>query len=166
MTFFWTVNGISLRFWRVSGGILPRAASGCGRLRHTQRCRPRLMQFLYEDKLLDKLTAYGGWNTSSNTLGTVLAHLSACHAAEKAGTFTGTAQQKADEFLFLCYLEDWGYMACVRRGVTALLPTLRPDMDFSASAHVQPGAGTAPLCRNDWKRGSTNICPIQIIFLH
>ena len=26
MTFFWTVNGISLRFWRVSGGILP---AGC-----------------------------------------------------------------------------------------------------------------------------------------
>lgn len=101
-----------------------------------------LMQFLYEDKLLDKLTAYGGWNTSSNTLGTVLAHLSACHAAEKAGTFTGTARQKADEFLFLRYLEDWGYMACVRRGVTALLPTLRPDMDFlhlrGQQALVQP----------------------------
>ena len=100
------------------------------------------MQFLYEGGLLDKLTAYGGWNTSSNTLGTVLAHLSACRAAERSGTFTGTAQEQADAFLFLRYLEDWGYMACVRRGVTALLPSLRPDMDFlhlrGQQALVQP----------------------------
>ena len=89
-----------------------------------------LMQFLYEAGLLDKLTAYGGWNTSSNTLGTVIAHLSACYAAEQSGTFTGLARAKADEFLFLRYLEDWGYMACVRRGVTAMLPNLHPDMDF------------------------------------
>ena len=88
------------------------------------------MQFLYETELLDKLTAYAGWNTSSNTLGTVIAHLSACHAAEQAGIFTCEARAKADEFLFLRYLEDWGYMACVRRSVTAMLPTLRPDMDF------------------------------------
>lgn len=101
-----------------------------------------LMQFLYEGGLLDKLTAYGGWNTSSNTLGTVLAHLSACRAAERSGAFTGTAQEQADAFLFLRYLEDWGYMACVRRGVTALLPSLRPDMDFlhlrGQQALVQP----------------------------
>lgn len=35
---------------------------------------PVLMNLLKENGLLDRLTAYAGWNTSGNTLGTVIAH--------------------------------------------------------------------------------------------
>lgn len=71
-----------------------------------------LMEFLYEEDLLDKIQAYGGWNTSSNTLGTVIGHLTAFLAGGK--------REISQEFRFLRYLEDWGYMAEVRKKVTAM----------------------------------------------
>ena len=64
------------------------------------------MQFLYEQDMLKELSAYGGWNTSSNTLGTVLSHLGAWNAAERLGRLTGEAREASEEFLFFRYLED------------------------------------------------------------
>lgn len=78
-----------------------------------------LMQFLYEQKLLNKIDAYAGWNTSSNTLGTVIAHLTACCCHPKE-----SETRISEEFRFLRYMEDWGYMAEVRRKVTENLPTI------------------------------------------
>lgn len=75
-----------------------------------------LMQFLYEQDLLKEIEAYAGWNTSSNTLGTVIAHLAASLASKKQGK-----NKMSEEFRFLRYLEDWGYMAEVRKKVTAML---------------------------------------------
>lgn len=75
-----------------------------------------LMQFLYEQKLLDKIQAYAGWNTSSNTLGTVIAHMCALLAGEEP-----EKNKISEEFRFLRYLEDWGYMAEVRKKVTSML---------------------------------------------
>lgn len=80
-----------------------------------------LMEFLHEEKLLGELTAFGAWNTSSNTLGTVLAHLCACHGEP--------VLEKAEEFLFYRYLEDWGYMAKVRRPVTDMLTDIDPSLN-------------------------------------
>ena len=82
-----------------------------------------LMQFLYEQDLLDKIDAYAGWNTSSNTLGTVIAHLSACHSVKG-----GEKSPVSKEFLFFRYLEDWGYMGEVRRKVTERLPEIDPHI--------------------------------------
>ena len=80
-----------------------------------------LMQFLYEQDLLDKVDAYAGWNTSSNTLGTVIAHLTACCSLKK-----GEESLASREFLFFRYLEDWGYMGEVRRAVTERLKEIDP----------------------------------------
>ncbi len=82
-----------------------------------------LMQFLYEQDLLDKLDAYAGWNTSSNTLGTVIAHLTACCSLESEEEALASR-----EFLFFRYLEDWGYMGEVRRVVTDRLKEIDPDI--------------------------------------
>ena len=90
-----------------------------------------LMQFLYEQELLQAITAYAGWNTSSNTIGTVVAMLVANWAADQKGSEPESfARKKAQEFLFLRYLEDWGYMAVTRRNVTALLPEIDENMCF------------------------------------
>ncbi|MEF2877829.1 MAG: DUF4127 family protein [Blautia sp.] len=78
-----------------------------------------LMQFLYEQGLLERIGAYGGWNTSSNTLGTVIAHLTALFHTDK-----DQGKTCAEEFRFFRYLEDWGYMAEVRRKVSDMLPEL------------------------------------------
>lgn len=88
-----------------------------------------LMQFLYEQNMLGELTAYGGWNTSSNTLGTVLSHLCAWNAAGKRGLLTEEVRGISEEFLFFRYLEDWGYMAEVRRNVTDHLMDIDPALN-------------------------------------
>lgn len=88
-----------------------------------------LMQFLYEQNMLDELVSYGGWNTSSNTLGTVLSHLCAWNAAGRTGRLTEEVVAESEEFLFLRYLEDWGYMAEVRRGVTDCLTEIDPALN-------------------------------------
>lgn len=84
-----------------------------------------LMQFLYEKGLLEKISAYGGWNTSSNTLGTVIAHMTALLGARQE-----KGRKISKEFLFFRYLEDWGYMAVVRKKVTEKLKNLSPEIGF------------------------------------
>lgn len=82
-----------------------------------------LMQFLYEQDLLDKVAAFAGWNTSSNTLGTTIAHLVAGLGLENE-----EQSEISKEFRFLRYLEDWGYMAVVRRKVTESLKDIDPQI--------------------------------------
>lgn len=56
--------------------------------------------------LLDKLSGYAGWNTSSNTMGTAIAEGVCCYL------FGETTKLKS--FLALRYLEDVGYCSVVR----------------------------------------------------
>ena len=77
-----------------------------------------LMRFLYEQHLLDEIEGYAGWNTSSNTMGTVVAHAIAYSCAKQSGSLTAHALQKSKEFRYFRYLEDWGYMSEVRRHIT------------------------------------------------
>ncbi|MEG0687626.1 MAG: DUF4127 family protein [Hungatella sp.] len=62
-----------------------------------------LMEFLYEEKLLDRLAAFGAWNTSSNTLGTVVAHLCSRNAATSSGGDAREGGTWSEEFLFYRY---------------------------------------------------------------
>lgn len=87
-----------------------------------------LMQFLYERGVLGSLISYSGWNTSSNALGTVLAHMIAWNAAVKRGD-AEKVRPVSEEFRFLRYLEDWGYMAEVRRLMTDRLQEVDPAIN-------------------------------------
>ena len=86
-------------------------------------------EFAAARDILKELAAYGGWNTSSNTLGTVLSHLCAWNAAEKLGRLSEAVRDASEEFLFFRYLEDWGYMAEVRRDVTDHLTDIDPALN-------------------------------------
>lgn len=83
-----------------------------------------LMEFLYEEGLLNQLQAYAGWNTSSNTLGTVIAHLSVCCQGENI-----MSKKISEEFRFFRYLEDWGYMAIVRPKITEILKEIGSELN-------------------------------------
>ncbi len=65
---------------------------------------PELIELLFEHVEINKLAAYGGWNTAGNTLGTVLG--AACVPQEN-----DRARQIA---LAHHLLEDWGYQSDVR----------------------------------------------------
>jgi hypothetical protein len=78
-----------------------------------------------------RLSAYGGWNTAGNTLGTVLAHASLRLLAQR-GSDDPDRTRAHYEFLFLRILDDYYYQA-VERTVCMLedLPrfNLQPTME-------------------------------------
>lgn len=80
-----------------------------------------LVRALASEKLLDRLEAFGGWNTAGNTLGSVVA----IAAAGVIGRATGTFDAKAARIALLTrLLDDFAYQAVVR---TDSGPALFPD---------------------------------------
>ncbi len=73
-----------------------------------------LMTLLKTNGLLDKIVSYAGWNTSSNTLGTVISHAVVASYFIKNNKWTKDIEERSRRFLFLRYLEDWGYQNHVR----------------------------------------------------
>jgi hypothetical protein len=86
-----------------------------------------------------RLTAYGGWNTSGNTLGTVLAHAVLRILARRYGD--DPEQTRAHyEFLFLRLLDDFFYQARLRSQIMLEdLPAfgLMPSMERLPSSAVE-----------------------------
>lgn len=89
-----------------------------------------LMQVLYEQNLLYELVTYSGWNTSSNTLGTAIAHLVSHYTTKSCERLGERERTISSDFRYLRYMEDWGYMACIRREVTDSLKDIDPDIGF------------------------------------
>lgn len=71
-----------------------------------------LIALLGAEGILDRISAYGGWNTNGNTLGTVLS----------AGAFS-LYYGVNEEFLAYRIMEDCGYQALVRQQVIKELPS-------------------------------------------
>jgi hypothetical protein len=87
---------------KIPVGILDNAYTNGGEL--------QLLRVLNRQKNLMKLTAYAGWNTSANSMGTVLAQLvNRQHQDNK---------EAAENFLAERFIEDFGYDAVVRGYVT------------------------------------------------
>lgn len=82
---------------------------------------PVLMNLLQQQGLLDQLTAYAGWNTSGNSLGTVVAHL--VIASYYANRWTQGELAKAYEasrvFYYHRLAEDFLYQSLVRQDMLA-----------------------------------------------
>ncbi|WP_409343481.1 DUF4127 family protein [Paenibacillus sp. MBLB4367] len=86
-----------------------------------------LLNLLGKLGLLDQLTAYAGWNTSGNTLGTVISHLIVVsyyeRHAEEADKAKAHAVSRA--YYYKRLIEDWGYMSIIRQEtVREVLPAL------------------------------------------
>ncbi len=75
-----------------------------------------LMYSLYQHNLLDKLNAYSGWNTPTNSTGYAIAMGMSSLYAEKEGIL---------KMLEIRYLDDWLYQANVRQNVFGKLSTLK-----------------------------------------
>lgn len=76
-----------------------------------------LMEILCEEKLLDRIFAYGGWNTCANTLGVVILQATAAMAL-------GLRKIAGNRRLFAFHLgkliEDWAYQANVLNDFTGV----------------------------------------------
>ena len=80
-----------------------------------------LMQFLREQGLLHRFHCFAGWNTSSNALGTALAHAVALACSAHGGSLSEETLQLSAQFRTMRLLEDWGYMTHVRQDVSELV---------------------------------------------
>ncbi|WP_391575159.1 DUF4127 family protein [Cohnella sp.] len=86
-----------------------------------------LMNLVADSGLLPSLTAYAAWNTSGNSLGTVIAH--AIVASYYRSSEQDSNQSSCSLEFYLCRLiEDWGYQSIVRGDIVANdLPQLGGD---------------------------------------
>lgn len=73
----------------------------------------QLMELLEETGFIEDLTCYGGWNTSGNTLGTVIAVGSIWNTSPKVGD----CEKSLIEFREVRFIDDWLYQAKVRTEV-------------------------------------------------
>ena len=72
---------------------------------------PALVRRLAGARVLDRLRAYGGWNTAGNTVGSVVAAVVAHAAGERLGTVDPAA---AERLRWHRVVEDYGYQTVVR----------------------------------------------------
>lgn len=80
-----------------------------------------LMKLLAKSGLLTRISAYAGWNTSGNTLGTVISHalIASCYRSQGDAQAKEKAAAASRRFLFYRLMEDWGYQSSVRKSVCA-----------------------------------------------
>jgi hypothetical protein len=94
---------------------------------------PLLVEILFNEIDITRLSAYGGWNTAGNTIGTALAQ--GC-----AARLVATPQQQAvqQRFLIHRFLEDWGYQQVVRAETRQWLiqSTGRDEPDEATLTHT------------------------------
>ncbi|WP_256760433.1 DUF4127 family protein [Cohnella sp. WQ 127256] len=77
-----------------------------------------LMNLVSDSGLLPHLSAYAGWNTSGNTLGTVIAHaiVESYYRRSDLQPIEGREHQ-SKLFYWSRLIEDWGYQAVVRTDI-------------------------------------------------
>lgn len=80
-----------------------------------------LMISLYNEKLLDKINAYSGWNTPTNSTGYALAMGMCANYTDREGIL---------KMLEVRYLDDWLYQANIRQIVANRLNTMPGEGDY------------------------------------
>ncbi|WP_123041005.1 DUF4127 family protein [Cohnella candidum] len=77
-----------------------------------------LMNLLSGSGLLPALSAYAAWNTTGNTLGTVISHAIVESYYRKEEGRAGNERSRNSETFFVSrLLEDWGYQALIRSDI-------------------------------------------------
>ncbi|MET9022360.1 DUF4127 family protein [Actinopolymorpha sp. NPDC004070] len=84
---------------------------GVADVRYVNGADPGLVRALAERGVLDRITAYGGWNTAGNTVGSVVAALVAHVVGHRRGGVDETAQSR---LRWHRIVEDYAYQAVVR----------------------------------------------------
>lgn len=74
-----------------------------------------LMNYIRKVGLLEKIHAYAGWNTSGNTLGTVISHLIIEAYYQSQATESEKRKSKSREYYYSRLVEDWGYQTIARK---------------------------------------------------
>ncbi len=105
-------------------------------VRYANGADDALVTALLAEPQASGIDAYAGWNTASNTLGTVLAHAVALlHLRKGAFGPIGDRKEQSRRLLVERLLDDWGYQAHVR---WALAKEVLPTEPQCTSADIRP----------------------------
>ncbi|AOM81756.1 DUF4127 family protein [Salisediminibacterium beveridgei] len=80
-----------------------------------------LMQFLLEEDLYFQLSAYAGWNTAGNSLGTCIGHCLIHQLAKETIVDRDTVSRTHLAFMFNRAMDEWAFQAHVRGSVNTLM---------------------------------------------
>lgn len=78
-------------------------------LRYANGAWPKFMEMLAQQKKLETLSAFSAWNTTGNSIGTVVAHL-----GFKAIGGENYSKEDCRRYLLAHFLDDWLYQSVVR----------------------------------------------------
>lgn len=76
-----------------------------------------LMNLLHHSNMLGRIGGYAAWNTSGNSLGTVISHGVIQSYYQNSEPETDSSHQQSKMFYVSRLIEDWGYQALVRQEV-------------------------------------------------
>ncbi|MET7827003.1 DUF4127 family protein [Streptomyces sp. NPDC005386] len=93
---------------------------------------PLLADALLRSGVAHRLTAYAGWNTAGDTLGTAVAHAVTAVAALRAGRFDESAHL---DLLAHRFTEDRGYMSLIRPEIRTALGSVPGRHDHVPDGH-------------------------------
>jgi hypothetical protein len=96
---------------RVAALVEVARSVGVADVRYVNGADPALVRALAARGVLDRITAYGGWNTAGNTVGSVVAALVAHVVGQRGGGVDETAQSR---LRWHRIVEDYAYQAVVR----------------------------------------------------
>lgn len=114
-------------------------------VRYSNGADRTLVARLLEAPRASGVSAYGGWNTMSNTLGMALAQ--ALLSARPAGRAGAAADRANRDFTILRLLDDWGYQAIVRQ---RLAREVLPRFPGAGSPDIGPAYGACAEAARRW----------------
>lgn len=83
-------------------------------LRYSNAGDPDFVEKIFTLKLSYKKVSYAGWNTASNSIGSAVTHAIILYLFDKGYIHNPHFNEVQSAYLFLRFLEDWGYQAHVR----------------------------------------------------
>ncbi|MCD6238531.1 MAG: DUF4127 family protein [Thermotogae bacterium] len=83
-------------------------------LRYSNAGDPDFVEKTFSLKLPYKKVSYAGWNTASNSIGSAVTHAIILYLFDKGYIHNPHFDEVQSAYLFLRFLEDWGYQAHVR----------------------------------------------------
>lgn len=97
--------------WRLGTGV--NQITGLADIAYTNQADPRLLELLGPDKIYDKVDVYAGWNTASNSIGTVLAHTVFLHRCQQKYAEETDNLAYHEHFQVLRVIDDYLFQAVV-----------------------------------------------------
>lgn len=92
-------------------------------VRYSNGSDPSLVQALHDEGLLPSLSAYAGWNTAGNSIGTTVAAAVCSVIGQRTGTYDGVAARR---LLLHRVLEDHYYQSIIRTRLAASNDSYHP----------------------------------------